>query len=78
MIFIFMFTSKQTLYFRYFRPDETAAPGVSDQRGRRKTAEINTSSTKRAATWQGGLKWRELAIGFAVASGGEAQTEEED
>ena len=54
---LFMLTSKRTLYFRYFRLDETAAPGVPDQRGRRKTAELDTSGAKRAATWQGGVKW---------------------
>ena len=55
--FKFMLTAKRTLYFRRFRLDETGAPGVSDQRGRRKTAELHTSGAKRAATWQVGVKW---------------------
>ena len=44
-----MFTSKQNLYFRHLRLDETSAPGVSDQRGR-KTAELDASGDKRAET----------------------------
>ena len=51
---IFIFTAKRTLYFRHFRLDEAAETGASDQRGRRKTAELNTSGAKRAETWQGG------------------------
>ena len=73
---MFMFTSKRFLYFRYFRLDEAAAIGVYYQRGRRKTAELDTSGAKRAETWQGGVKWEELAIGLAVASGGGTQTGE--
>ena len=37
--------------------DETAETGVSDERGRRKTAELNTSDAKRAETWRGGESW---------------------
>ena len=55
--FLFMFTSKRTLYLRQFKLDETAVPDVCDQRGRRKTAELDTSGAKRAATWQGRVKW---------------------
>ena len=51
---IFMFTAKRTLCFRQFRLDETAETDVSDQRGRRKTAELHTSGAKRAATGRGG------------------------
>ena len=53
---IFMFTSKRTLHCRHFRLDKTAVTGVSDQRGRRKTAELDTSGAKRAGIWQGGVK----------------------
>ena len=35
---------------------ETAEKGVSDERGRRKTAELHTSGAKRADTWRGGVK----------------------
>ena len=55
--FIFMFKAKRTLYFRHFRPDEATETSVSDQRGRKKTAELHTSGAKRAETWQGGVKW---------------------
>ena len=75
---MFMFTSKRILYFRNFRLQETAAMGMSDQRGRRKTAELDTSGAKRAEYWHGEVKWLELAIGLAVASGGDTQTGEED
>ena len=54
---MFMFTSKRILYFRNFRLQETAAMGMSDQRGRRKTAELDTSGAKRAEAWQGEVKW---------------------
>ena len=54
---IFMFTAKRSLYFLLFRLDETAETDVSDQRGRRKTAELHTSGAKRAETWRGGVKW---------------------
>ena len=53
---IFMFSSKP-LYFRHFRPDETAEMEVSDQRGTRKTAELHTSGAKRTETRRGGAKW---------------------
>ena len=36
--------------------DETAETGVSDERGRKKTAELHTSVAKRAETWRGGVK----------------------
>ena len=36
--------------------DETANTGVSEQRGRRKTAELHTSGAKRGETWRGGVK----------------------
>ena len=58
-----MFTAKRSLYFRYFRLDETAEADVFDQGGKRKTAYLQTSGANRAETWRGGLKWRELAIG---------------
>ena len=54
---MFMFRAKRTLIFRYFRLDETAEKDVSDQGGRRKTAELHTSGAKRAETWRGGVKW---------------------
>ena len=54
---IFMFTAEQSLYFRHFRLDETAETDVSDQRGRRKTAELRTSGATRAKAWRGGVKW---------------------
>ena len=47
---IFMFMAKRTLYFRRFRLDETADIDVSDQRRKRKTAELHTSGAKRAET----------------------------
>ena len=50
---MFLFTAKRTLYFRKFRLNETAETDVSDQRARRKTAELHTSGTKRAETWRG-------------------------
>ena len=50
---IFMFTAKRSLCFRQFL-EETAETDVSDQRGRRKTAELHTSGAKRAATGRGG------------------------
>ena len=54
---MFMFTGKPALYFRHFRLDEAAETGVSDQRRRRKTAELHKSDAKRAETWPGGVKW---------------------
>ena len=54
---IFMFRAIRPLYFRLFRLDETAETDVSDQRGRRKTAELRTSGAKRTKTWRGGVKW---------------------
>ena len=54
---IFMFTAIRPLYFRHFRLEETAETDVSDQRGRRKTAELHTSGATRAETWRGGVKW---------------------
>ena len=36
---------------------EAAEAGVSDQRGKRKTAELHTSGAKRAEPWQGGVEW---------------------
>ena len=75
---IFMFTGKRTFCFRHFRLDEAAETGVSDHRRRRKTAELHTSGAKRAKTWQGRVKWSELAIGLVVASSGEAETGQED
>ena len=55
----FMFKAERPLYFRQFRRDETAETDLSDQRGRRKTAELelHTSGAKRAETWRGGVKW---------------------
>ena len=48
---------KTTLYLRHVSDiDETAETGVSDERGRRKTAELNTSGAKQAETWQGVVK----------------------
>ena len=75
---IFMFTAKRTLYYPHFSPDEAQETGVSDQRGGRKTTELHTTGAKQAEPLQGGVKWRELAIGLAVASGGETKTGEED
>ena len=55
---IIMFTEKRAVYSRHFRLDEAAETDVSDQRGSRKTAEIQTSGAKRADTWRGGgVKW---------------------
>ena len=54
---IFMFRTKRSLYLRHFRLDETAETDVSDQRGKRKTAELHTSGAKRAETWRGEVKW---------------------
>ena len=51
---MFMFTAKRTVYYPHFSLDEAQETGVSDQRGRRKTAELHTSGVKRAETWQGG------------------------
>ena len=44
---IFMFRAKRPLYLRHFRLDATAETDASDQRGRRKTAELHTSGAKR-------------------------------
>ena len=43
---IFMFRAKRPLDLRHFRQDETAEMDVSDERGRRKTAELHTSGAK--------------------------------
>ena len=58
--------------------DETAETGVSDRGDRRKTSELHTSGAKRAETWRGGVKWWELAIALAVASGREGERGKED
>ena len=49
---------KTTLYFQHFGllSDETAEADVSDQRGRRKTAELHTSGAKRDETRRGWVK----------------------
>ena len=47
---IFMLTAKRPILFRHLRLDETAATDVSDERGRRKTAELHTSGANRAET----------------------------
>ena len=54
---IFMYGAKRPLSLGHFRLDETAETDVSDQRGRRKAAELHTSGTKRAETWRGGVTW---------------------
>ena len=54
---MFMFRAQRSSYFRHFGLDETAETDVSDQRGRKKTAELHTSGAKRAETWRGGVKW---------------------
>ena len=69
-----MFRAKRSVYLDISDIDEKAEAGVSDQRGRRKTAELHTSDDKRAEPWRGGVKWRELAIVLAVASGVEMET----
>ena len=53
---VFVFTAKRPLYLRHFRLDETAETDVSDQLGKRKTAELHTSGVKRVETWRGGVK----------------------
>ena len=54
---IFMFTAMRYLYLRHLLDiHKTAEKGVSDERGRGKTAELHTSDAKRAETWQGGGK----------------------
>ena len=51
-----MLRAKRPSYLLHFRLDGAAETGVSDQRGRRKTAELDTSGAKRAESWQGGVK----------------------
>ena len=48
---------KTTFISPTFQKHETAETGVSDHRGRRKTAELHTSGAKRAETWRRGVKW---------------------
>ena len=43
---------------------------------RARKIELHTSGAKRAETWWGGVKTWELAIGLAVASGGEGEKED--
>ena len=50
---IFMFRAKRRLHLRHCI-NKTAEKGVSDQRGKRKTAEFRTSGAKRVKTWRGG------------------------
>ena len=47
-----MFREKRSLYFRHFRLN-TAETDVSDQRGRKKTAELHTSGAQRAEVGEG-------------------------
>ena len=47
---IFHVQGKTTFTSPTFQTDETAETGVSDQRGRRKRAELHTSGAKRAET----------------------------
>ena len=54
---IFMFRAKRNNISDISDLDETAETGVSDQRGRRKTAELHTRGSKRVKTWRGGVKW---------------------
>ena len=51
---IVMLRAKRRVYPRHFGLDEAAETDVSDQRGRRKTAELHTSRAKGAETWAGG------------------------
>ena len=49
---------KTSFYTRisHIQTDETAETGVTDERGRRKIAELHTSGAKRPETWRGGVK----------------------
>ena len=54
--------------------DETAETGVSDDRGRRKTAELHTSGAKRAEQLgEGGVKCEALSLAVALAGEGERE-----
>ena len=53
---ISMFGAKRPLYLRHSDIDETADTGVSDERRRRKKAELHTSGAKRAETWRREVK----------------------
>ena len=77
---MFIFTSihlKTNFILPTLETRRDSSDGGSVQRGK-KVAELHTSGAKRAQTWHGRVKWRELAIGLAVASGGETKTGEED
>ena len=55
--FIFMFRAKRPAYLRHMSDvHETAETSVSDERGKRKTADLYTSGAKRAETWREGVK----------------------
>ena len=49
-----MFMAKRTLFFWLFRLNEAVATDDSDQRWRRKTAELHTSGAERAELGKGG------------------------
>ena len=59
-------------YQRY----DTAETGVFNQRGRQQCS--TQAAQKQAETRRGGVRWWELAIGLAVASGGERERGKED
>ena len=71
-----MFRAKQPLHLRHSDLDETADTGVSEERGRRKTAELHTSGAKRAETRGGEVVRADHRLGSRV--GGELKTAVED
>ena len=72
-------SSQNNFIFPTLETRQDSSDGGSAQRGRRKAAELQTTSgAKQALTWQGAVKWGDLAIGLAVASRGETGTVEEN
>ena len=69
---------KTNMIFPILETRRDGSDGGSVQRGRKKAAELHRSSAKRVYIWPRGVKRSELAIGLAVASGGEAWTREEE
>ena len=73
---MFMFMGKRTLYFRHFRQDEAAETVFLTSEGQGRPQSFTQAAPNELKLGKMGTKWLELAIGLAVASGGETETKE--
>ena len=71
---MFMFMGKRTLYFRHFRLDEAAETVFLTSEGQGRPQSFTQAAPNELKRGKIGTQWLELAIGLAVASGGETET----